>query len=92
MSPVVEEVRTLVEAFEESDGRRPRILVAKMGQDGHDRGQKVIASAFADLGFDVDIGPLFATPAEAARRRWRTTCTSSASPPWRRANSPWCRS
>ncbi|MET0367040.1 MAG: methylmalonyl-CoA mutase, partial [Methylobacterium sp.] len=58
MSPVVEEVRTLVEAFEESDGRRPRILVAKMGQDGHDRGQKVIASAFADLGFDVDIGPL----------------------------------
>lgn len=68
MSPVVEEVRTLVEAFEEADGRRPRILVAKMGQDGHDRGQKVIASAFADLGFDVDIGPLFATPAEAARQ------------------------
>jgi methylmalonyl-CoA mutase len=68
MSPVVEEVRALVEAFEESDGRRPRILVAKMGQDGHDRGQKVIASAFADLGFDVDIGPLFATPAEAARQ------------------------
>ncbi len=51
-----------------SDGRRPRILVAKMGQDGHDRGQKVIASAFADLGFDVDIGPLFATPAEAAQQ------------------------
>ncbi|MDP4024026.1 methylmalonyl-CoA mutase [Methylobacterium sp. NEAU 140] len=68
MSPVVEEVRGLVEAFEEADGRRPRILVAKMGQDGHDRGQKVIASAFADLGFDVDIGPLFATPAEAARQ------------------------
>jgi len=68
MSPVVEEVRRLVEAFEENDGRRPRILVAKMGQDGHDRGQKVIASAFADLGFDVDIGPLFATPAEAARQ------------------------
>ncbi|MDP4005199.1 methylmalonyl-CoA mutase [Methylobacterium sp. NEAU K] len=68
MSPVVEEVRALVEAFEENDGRRPRILVAKMGQDGHDRGQKVIASAFADLGFDVDIGPLFATPAEAARQ------------------------
>jgi methylmalonyl-CoA mutase len=57
-----------VETFEENDGRRPRILVAKMGQDGHDRGQKVIASAFADLGFDVDIGPLFATPAEAARQ------------------------
>ncbi|WP_342153584.1 methylmalonyl-CoA mutase [Methylorubrum sp. SB2] len=68
MSPVVEKVRGLVEAFEENDGRRPRILVAKMGQDGHDRGQKVIASAFADLGFDVDIGPLFATPAEAARQ------------------------
>ena len=68
MSPVVEKVRRLVEAFEENDGRRPRILVAKMGQDGHDRGQKVIASAFADLGFDVDIGPLFATPAEAARQ------------------------
>ncbi|MDE4913578.1 methylmalonyl-CoA mutase [Methylobacterium sp. 092160098-2] len=68
MSPVVEEVRALVEAFEENDGRRPRILVAKMGQDGHDRGQKVIASAFADLGFDVDIGPLFATPTEAARQ------------------------
>ncbi|GJE57485.1 MULTISPECIES: methylmalonyl-CoA mutase [Methylobacterium] len=68
MSPAVEEVRLLVEAFEEADGRRPRILVAKMGQDGHDRGQKVIASAFADLGFDVDIGPLFATPEEAARQ------------------------
>ncbi len=58
----------LVEAFERHDGRRPRILIAKMGQDGHDRGQKVIASAFADLGFDVDIGPLFATPDEAARQ------------------------
>jgi methylmalonyl-CoA mutase len=61
-------VRHLVEAFEEQEGRRPRILIAKMGQDGHDRGQKVIASAFADLGFDVDIGPLFQTPAEAARQ------------------------
>jgi len=54
--------------FEQDEGRRPRILVAKIGQDGHDRGQKVIASAFADLGFDVDIGPLFATPGEAARQ------------------------
>ena len=61
-------VRQLVAAFEANEGRRPRILVAKIGQDGHDRGQKVIASAFADLGFDVDIGPLFATPAEAARQ------------------------
>ena len=67
-SPALERVRRLTEAFAADDGRRPRILVAKMGQDGHDRGQKVIASAFADLGFDVDIGPLFATPAEAARQ------------------------
>jgi methylmalonyl-CoA mutase len=58
----------MVEEFSANDGRRPRILVAKMGQDGHDRGQKVIATAFADLGFDVDIGPLFATPEEAARQ------------------------
>ena len=63
-----ERVQRMVEAFEQNEGRRPRILVAKVGQDGHDRGQKVIASAFADLGFDVDIGPLFATPAEAARQ------------------------
>jgi methylmalonyl-CoA mutase len=68
MSGTMEKVQKLVEAFEENDGRRPRILVAKMGQDGHDRGQKVIASAFADLGFDVDIGPLFQTPEEAARQ------------------------
>ncbi len=61
-------VQELVEAFEEHEGRRPRILVAKVGQDGHDRGQKVIASAFADLGFDVDIGALFQTPEEAARQ------------------------
>ena len=56
-----------VEAFAEAQGRRPRMLVVKMGQDGHDRGAKVIATAFADLGFDVDVGPLFQTPAEAAR-------------------------
>ena len=62
-----EQVRRLVDAFEQIEGRRPRLLVAKMGQDGHDRGQKVVASAFADLGFDVDIGPLFRTPAETAR-------------------------
>ncbi|GBE42320.1 methylmalonyl-CoA mutase large subunit [bacterium BMS3Bbin10] len=61
-------VQKLVEAFEGHEGRRPRILVAKVGQDGHDRGQKVIASAFADLGFDVDIGALFQTPEEAARQ------------------------
>jgi methylmalonyl-CoA mutase len=68
MSRGVEAVRQQVDAFEAAEGRRPRLLFAKIGQDGHDRGQKVIASAFADLGFDVDIGPLFATPAEAARQ------------------------
>jgi methylmalonyl-CoA mutase len=68
MTGAIERVRIAVEAFEAAEGRRPRLLVAKIGQDGHDRGQKVIASAFADLGFDVDIGPLFATPAEAARQ------------------------
>ncbi|MFJ6075258.1 methylmalonyl-CoA mutase [Streptomyces sp. NPDC093065] len=67
-SPAVEGTRALVDAFAEAEGRRPRILVAKMGQDGHDRGQKVIATAFADLGFDVDVGPLFQTPAEVARQ------------------------
>jgi methylmalonyl-CoA mutase len=68
MADTVERVLKRVAEFEDNEGRRPRILVAKIGQDGHDRGQKVIASAFADLGFDVDIGPLFATPAEAARQ------------------------
>ena len=68
MNKDVAKVLQLVEAFDKNEGRRPRILIAKMGQDGHDRGQKVIASAFADLGFDVDIGPLFATPDEAARQ------------------------
>jgi methylmalonyl-CoA mutase len=68
MADAVERVQKMVAEFEENEGRRPRILVAKIGQDGHDRGQKVIASAFADLGFDVDIGPLFATPEEAARQ------------------------
>ncbi|AXB47009.1 methylmalonyl-CoA mutase [Amycolatopsis albispora] len=67
-APNVEKAREEVEAFAEAEGRRPRILVAKMGQDGHDRGQKVIATAFADLGFDVDVGPLFSTPAEVARQ------------------------
>ncbi|MDQ3789097.1 MAG: methylmalonyl-CoA mutase family protein, partial [Actinomycetota bacterium] len=64
----VEEARRVVDEFADAEGRRPRILVAKMGQDGHDRGQKVIATAFADLGFDVDVGPLFQTPAEVARQ------------------------
>jgi methylmalonyl-CoA mutase len=67
-SAQIARVIAMADAFEENDGRRPRVLVAKIGQDGHDRGQKVIASAFADLGFDVDIGPLFATPQEVARQ------------------------
>ena len=57
-----------VQKFADQEGRRPRMLVVKLGQDGHDRGMKVIATAFADIGFDVDIGPLFQTPAEAARQ------------------------
>jgi len=65
-------VRGMVEAFKEAEGRTPRILVAKMGQDGHDRGQKIIASAFTDFGFDVEIGELFATPEEAARKAIET--------------------
>jgi methylmalonyl-CoA mutase len=64
----IEKARAATAAFEDAEGRRPRILVAKMGQDGHDRGQKVIATGFADLGFDVDVGPLFQTPAEVARQ------------------------
>jgi methylmalonyl-CoA mutase len=64
----LEEVRALSDRFAELDGRRPRILIAKMGQDGHDRGAKVIATGFADLGFDVDIGPLFQTPEEVAKQ------------------------
>jgi methylmalonyl-CoA mutase len=64
----MQRVRRMADSFAEVEGRRPRILVAKMGQDGHDRGAKVIATAFADMGFDVDIGPLFQTPAETARQ------------------------
>ncbi|HNX37665.1 MAG TPA: methylmalonyl-CoA mutase [Candidatus Cloacimonadota bacterium] len=64
----IEKVRALTDKFAEEEGRRPRILVAKMGQDGHDRGAKVVATAYADMGFDVDMGPLFQTPAETARQ------------------------
>ena len=67
-SPNVDTARSLVAKFAEEEGRQPRVLVAKMGQDGHDRGQKVIATAFADLGFDVDVGPLFSTPEEVTRQ------------------------
>jgi methylmalonyl-CoA mutase len=65
--PMITEVRALVEKFEKKEGRRPRILIAKLGQDGHDRGAKVVSTAMADMGFDVDIGPLFQTPEEAAK-------------------------
>lgn len=64
----IAEVKKMTDEFLENEGRRPRILIAKMGQDGHDRGAKVVATAFADMGFDVDIGPLFQTPAETARQ------------------------
>jgi methylmalonyl-CoA mutase len=66
-SEIIATLRKRTDQFKEREGRRPRVLVAKMGQDGHDRGMKVIATGFADLGFDVDIGPMFQTPAEAAR-------------------------
>ena len=67
-SPEIEEVRAMTDAFAAREGRRPRIYIAKLGQDGHDRGAKVVATAYADFGFDVDIGPLFQTPDEAARQ------------------------
>ncbi|MCD7798621.1 MAG: methylmalonyl-CoA mutase [Akkermansiaceae bacterium] len=65
--PLMDKVRKMTDEFAEREGRRPRILVAKMGQDGHDRGAKVVSSAYADLGFDVDVGPLFQTPEETAK-------------------------
>ena len=68
VSDSIDSIRARTQAFADSHGRRPRILVAKMGQDGHDRGQRVIATAFADMGFDVDVGPLFQTPEETARQ------------------------
>ncbi len=73
-SDKVDEVTRLIEQFEKAEGRRPRIMVAKMGQDGHDRGAKVVSSGYADLGFDVDIGPLFQTPEETARQAVENDC------------------
>jgi methylmalonyl-CoA mutase len=70
----MKEITTKIEAFEKEEGRRPRIMIAKMGQDGHDRGAKVVATGFADLGFDVDIGPLFQTPEETARQAVENDC------------------
>ncbi len=73
-SEAVDKVKELIGKFEETEGRRPRIMVAKMGQDGHDRGAKVVSSGYADLGFDVDIGPLFQTPEETARQAVENDC------------------
>lgn len=70
----MKEVQELIEKFEAEEGRRPRIMIAKMGQDGHDRGAKVVATGYADLGFDVDIGPLFQTPEETARQAVENDC------------------
>jgi methylmalonyl-CoA mutase len=73
-------------------GRRPRVMIAKLGQDGHDRGAKVVATAFADLGFDVDIGPLFQTPEECARQAIENDVHAvGVSARWRPATRPWCR-
>ena len=65
----------MAEEFARREGRQPRIMIAKLGQDGHDRGAKVVATGYADIGFDVDMGPLFQTPAEAAKQAVETTCT-----------------
>jgi len=73
-TPAMDEVKTLIGKFETEEGRRPRIMIAKMGQDGHDRGAKVVATGYADLGFDVDIGPLFQTPEETARQAVENDC------------------
>src|SRR5208282_4242100 len=69
-----DDLKAEVEAFATTEGRRPRVMVAKLGQDGHDRGAKVVATALADLGFDIDIGPLFQTPEEAARQAIENDC------------------
>lgn len=86
----IEKARAATAAFAEAEGRRPRILVAKMGQDGHDRGQKVIATGFADLGFDVDVGPLFQTPAEVARQAVEADVHIVGVNSSPRATSRWC--
>ena len=73
-TPIMDEIKELIKQFEEEEGRRPRIMIAKMGQDGHDRGAKVVATGYADLGFDVDIGPLFQTPEETAKQAVENDC------------------
>jgi methylmalonyl-CoA mutase len=81
----------MAEEFASLEGRRPRILMAKMGQDGHDRGAKVIATAFADLGFDVDVGPLFQTPREAARMAAENDVHVLGVSSLAGGHRPWCR-
>jgi methylmalonyl-CoA mutase len=73
-TPAMDEIKELIEKFDAEEGRHPRIMIAKMGQDGHDRGAKVVATGYADLGFDVDIGPLFQTPEETARQAVENDC------------------
>ena len=80
-----------IEGFARDEGRRPRMLVVKLGQDGHDRGAKVIATAFADIGFDVDIGPLFQTPEEAARQAVENDVHVVGVSSQAAATRPWCR-
>ncbi len=78
-----------IAAFGETYGRRPRVMIAKLGQDGHDRGAKVVATAFADLGFDVDMGPLFQTPRNVRVKRLRTTSMRWGCQPWQQAIKHW---
>jgi methylmalonyl-CoA mutase len=81
-----------IAAFAEQHGRRPRVMIAKLGQDGHDRGAKVVATAFADLGFDVDMGPLFQTPEECARQAIENDVHAvGVSARWPPATRRWCR-
>jgi methylmalonyl-CoA mutase len=84
-------LREEVERFAVEQGRRPRIMVAKLGQDGHDRGARVVGSAFADLGFDVDLGPLFQTPQEAARQAIENDVHAVGVSTWPPATRRWCR-
>jgi methylmalonyl-CoA mutase len=78
----------LVEKFAKLEGRQPRIMIAKMGQDGHDRGAKVVATGYADLGFDVDMGPLFQTPEEVPNKPLKTTCMYWAFHRWPQGTKP----
>jgi methylmalonyl-CoA mutase len=87
-----ETLKTEINAFAEEQGRRPRVMIAKLGQDGHDRGAKVVATAFADLGFDVDMGPLFQTPEECARQAIENDVHAvGVSARWPPATRRWCR-